>query len=339
MTSLEHPDSMTMLLLTVLVLGLATFTYHYIEGPFRHRENKPFTNRTGLFGATIAVSLGVVVLGLTINSSRGEFGRYDPQALAQLSADIGQDARLCDRPAWESTKAVACELGAVDADRTVAVVGDSHAAQWQHNLDDIGRTEGIRIRLYAKSACSIADIRYYYPLLKRVYSECPIWRNRVFDQIEEDRPDLVVLTHSSLGYVNADMPVDDYIAGLTRTSRRLAASGLRVLYLQDNPRFSVANAVRCAKRKLLVGASGAEETCVLAVADSLNPALRQREVAAFAGNGSVLDLSSAFCDDMRCVTIVGNSILMADSNHLSAAGLAVLKTPLQLALRAALQGR
>ena len=50
-----------------------------------------------------------------------------------------------------------------------------------------------------KGACSTADITQWNSQLKRAYTECPEWRERMFERVASEHPDLVLIANSRDG--------------------------------------------------------------------------------------------------------------------------------------------
>ncbi len=71
-----------------------------------------------------------------------------------------------------------CRYGAKRPVLTVALVGDSHAAQWFPALQRIAKHEDWRIQTFVKVSCPLIDMRVGNLALKREYRECASFNSR-----------------------------------------------------------------------------------------------------------------------------------------------------------------
>ena len=78
---------------------------------------------------------------------------------------------------------------------TVALVGDSHAAQWFPALEDVARRRHWRLLTFTKVACPFLDMRVSNVALKREYWECAEFRDRTIARLRKRQPDLVLREH------------------------------------------------------------------------------------------------------------------------------------------------
>jgi len=356
---LDAPPASLMLALSALSLGLAALSWRYVEQPFRRPAGGPLARRGPMFALSGAAGLVLAAAGGTMVWTGGNAWRYPPAVLTAWEAEarVPGPETPCPRVSFEETRPVLCRLGAQDgaapkargapgaaeaaeAGRRLVVVGDSHARQWAGTLDRIGRETRLRIDLYTKPACTVADMSYHYHRIRRDYRECTIWREAVFARIEADPPDGILLTHSALARARDPGGPEAYVAALGRSLGRLRATGRPVAYLQDNPVFFGFDAVDCLFRHVLNGARArGEEVCTLPREAALDPKLRaaERLLAAADPGLAMYDLSAPFCDDRLCYAGRDGRLMMSDSNHLSGPATALLEPRIR-ALVAALAG-
>lgn len=339
--SWSEPSPTLMFLLAVASLVLAYGSWRFVEQPFRKPKNGLVTRRSQVFGLSAAAGIVFVLAGAVVVTKEGNPWRYDPDRLASLENLTVQASKSsdCDALGWDSVRPDFCVLGVPDADLRVAVIGDSHAHQFSDVLDQIGNRQSIRVELFSKSACTVTDNSYFYPKLRRVYSQCEEWRNNVVDYLSQDTHDLVVLTDSTLGYLEVGVSADAYVTGLDRSLQRVAHKDLPVLYVQDNPRFSTFDASRCYTVHFLAGAlQDVGQECSLSRQEALNPALRQAEnrLADTSKGIFVADLSEFLCDQNVCFVGDEAGPWMSDSNHLTPMGAARLEPELERHILSAL---
>jgi hypothetical protein len=86
-----------------------------------------------------------------------------------------------------------CTLGDTDGARTMALIGDSAASMWHGALDLIGKRNGWRVIVLAKSNCGPASLTYYQWQLERAYTECDDWQDWRMEIIGQEKAEIVVM--------------------------------------------------------------------------------------------------------------------------------------------------
>ena len=327
------PPLPVMLGLAALALGLAYFSWRFVERPFRGPA-AVLKNRKQLFlTASVPVVLYCMIGALGV-SFDGNLWRYDRKLIDELATMTRQDfmPQRCSTTDFVQMDTKPCVVGKGDARVRLVVLGDSHAMQLGRMLDSFGRKYGVRIEMYTRSACSVASIVYYYPGIRRVYSECPEWRDRVVTRIAADDPRHILLTNSDIGYIDS-VPIDYYVEGLAKTIERLSSTGAGIVYLLDNPEFRAFDPIRCYAAQFLRNGSY-NAGCELPREAALGSALRsnERDLAKRFGNLQVLDASAPFCDEKSCFVADASGIFMHDRGHLSNYGVSRLEPVLASAL-------
>ena len=265
------------------------------------------------------------------HSMEGNVYRYPPNRLHAFEQSV-RTASLpdrCQRNGFEGVASEPCVLGDQDLPTTVAVVGDSHAMQLAAILQELTTEVPARIDVYAKTACSPAEIRYFYAEIMRFYSECWEWRDAVFSRLLAAPPDLILLTNSSIGYLSGDLTIEDYIVGLGRTFARFSEAEIPLLYLQDNPQFRSFDPASCFAHAYFDNET--EDRCYLDQEIALGGRLRTQELRLGESYDGVevIDLSHHFCDADFCYAGDENGVFMRDSNHLSALGVQIIGNDLK----------
>ncbi len=91
----------------------------------------------------------------------------------------------------ESAEPTSCHYGSPDAATTIAVVGDSKAAQWVPAFQLLAKKHDWQIETYTKSACPFVTIET--SLDGDVYQTCREWTDNVMAKLTgPDKPDVVV---------------------------------------------------------------------------------------------------------------------------------------------------
>jgi peptidoglycan/LPS O-acetylase OafA/YrhL len=215
---------------------------------------------------------------------------------------------------WLYTGQKECASGVVDAARTMALVGDSHAAQWQPGLEAVATQQGWRLETMAKVLCPLLDLPTQSPYLGREYSECTQWRGEIMDRLRAERPALIVLDMVRRYGQDYGFTVygPDWLASLTRTVAELRSNGAVVLVLGPVP-DPHGNVPTCLSNHLDSASACSPERAI-----AMNDAGIAAEAAATAAGGGVYaPLTDLFCTATVCPVIVGNQMVFRDDNHVS----------------------
>jgi peptidoglycan/LPS O-acetylase OafA/YrhL len=340
------------LLAAAAALGLAALTYRFVESPVRHRSALRDRPRRGLSlgaglsatAALVACALVVLPHSVAVGAKRADLrtalaGAADPGAtLARFIADsrgldvlpanlrpglarAGHDrATVWDNGCHVDVPVTAAPAGCVFGDpastTTVVLFGDSHAAQWFPALELIAERKHWRLVSLSKSACSAADLPLWHDTLKRPYTECEAFHRSAVARIATLKPALVVIG-SSFNYrpaVPAPDPGTQWKAAWDLTFSELTATGARVAAIADTPYMGQSVPECLGKPENQKHATNCRR--------SLRSALRgpvQRQVFlsyARSGPATIIDPTTWFCTD-ACPTVVGNTLVYRDSNHMT----------------------
>ncbi|HYK97550.1 MAG TPA: SGNH hydrolase domain-containing protein, partial [Candidatus Acidoferrales bacterium] len=224
-----------------------------------------------------------------------------------------------------------CDLGDPSGTRTIALVGDSHAAQWSPALELIARARGWRLVPFTKDSCIFEDTRIVSIHLEREYTECERWRANVVDAVRRLHPDLVVV--SSSRWVH---PVDDRDSDPARQAsdmaRLVASLGAPAVVIADTPLMSQDVPACLSRRDATAAGCGTSRGYAL----TLHLA---RDARAAALLGAVLvDPTLWLCDEDSCPALIDDTVVYRDDHHLTATmarRLAPLLEPALLAVGAA----
>ena len=206
-----------------------------------------------------------------------------------------------------------CVYGNPEAETTVVLFGDSHAAQWFPAVESIALERDWRLVVRSKASCPVPEVTVDHPNDDRDYTECDQWRGAVLDYFGQIRPDLVIAT-SSVFY---DLPREDqaaaWSAGWERTLTGLEDTGAEIVTLSDTPRTPW-NVPDC-----LATHPDSVSECVPERGDSLPKAeLRDAGAAVQSASGAtVIDVVPWFCLDTACPVVVEHLQVYRDRNHIT----------------------
>ncbi len=310
-------------------------THHLIEERYRHSRTLARRPRraiaVGLGCTASATALGLLVAGAqnTVPVAKGsevEGAKAIEQGeLLQTSATaIRPDLREAEEdrgPMFDDgchlkndarDTSPECVYGEPGSKRRVVLFGDSHGLQYAPAMLKLAKRRSWRLVSLTRGGCTPADVAYR--------PGCDRWRESSMRRIERERPRLVVL---STGTGNRyDVKVDGerldreasepYLAaGLTRTLRRLRATGAKVVVIRDQARapFNVAACVSDHVDDLAECSFRPKRSSKLA--HDAKAARRVRGV-------KLVDPLKLLCPDDRCPAVIGNALVYRNTYHLSA---------------------
>ncbi|GAA1267454.1 acyltransferase family protein [Arthrobacter pascens] len=250
------------------------------------------------------------------------FAKIQPAAVGAVNDMPAANTNGCMQPI-ESSDAQRCNFGDADGEKTIAVVGDSHAVMLLPGFEKVAKERGWKIISYTKGACPWIDIDIQDVNVKqggsRAFTQCREWVKGVSQALTADKPDLIIAGMSRYRTIEGGL-VDDVevssaklIDGMRATWAPLLKMGIPVVSVRDSPQPGVIVPDCVAKNvdKL--------SRCALKKAEVLrqNPP----EIAATDGiaGTSVLDLTESYCFGETCPAVIGGVLVYRDGNHLTAA--------------------
>ncbi|RLQ85000.1 acyltransferase family protein [Notoacmeibacter ruber] len=201
-----------------------------------------------------------------------------------------------------------CELGDPKGSLTVAIAGESHAAQWVPALDEIAKARGWRLLTFTKSACLFAatKVRRHD---ETPYVSCDTWQERVSELLLQSSVDVlfVSFSRSHAGRVRqGQRSVND---GLFAVWSELNAAGISIIAIEDTPRHRKIDPRECLVENPMTCRTSLEDAygeSSLAVAAS-----RMDDVG-------LIEMTDLICTSEWCPATLGNVIVWRDTNHLTA---------------------
>ena len=300
----------------IAVAGImAAMTYIAIENPIRFQ---PFLIARSGLTLGLAVLGAIVCIGAlgtwrVILHRSVVFRKYD-----HVVQDFPGVYRKSCAPDRTDPHPAMCFFGEISHPRsTIVLFGDSHAAQWFPALQEIADVQHWRLATIIKPGCTALSIRDdVTPQMERV---CEEWRRAAIGEIEELRPELVILTSASrhLG-AGGDMIEDTRVweQGARDTFAALARQGAKIRFIRDTPHadYDVPGCLAQAEW------DGHTQCPAPASAAALSPDIYAAEARAARGFGNVkvLDLSDRMCGTDRCYLESGGQVILRDEDHLTA---------------------
>lgn len=209
-----------------------------------------------------------------------------------------------------------CTFGAKDAKRHIALVGNSHAAQWLLSLRRMATTHDLRITTYLipKCAATTERIRFSDEPTPELTDRCHQWGQWAQKMTNEGEYDLVITSERT--YLRPDKPAGrtpyeafrdgyaEYLAGWTR-------AGTDVLVIRDTP-VPGSPVPACLEEN-----GNDASACTGGRADWLPPdPLVDAARSVGSEHVNVVNLSRYFCAE-SCPPIVGGVLAYRDHSHIT----------------------
>ena len=216
---------------------------------------------------------------------------------------------------YKSTVKAGCVFGDVNGSVTVALWGDSHAAQWFAALDEIGKQRGWRLLSLTQGGCPFLDVSVYNRGANANFTHCGAWRESVREFMREQQVDVVFLSEY-YGLLTASnrqpIPLDAWQQQLPALLDGLRADGIEPVMLGDtpDPTEDVPKCVSSHRRSVNDCAPAAATTSSTALDDAL------RSLTAAAAVGFV-EPRRWLCSDGICPVVVGDLLVYRDDTHVS----------------------
>ena len=213
-----------------------------------------------------------------------------------------------------------CPVGDTAADRTIVLLGDSHAGMWLPAFDALGRDESWEVVPIVKYGCPAIDWPTW-AANDRPATDCSEFHDWAVDQIADLEPELVVVASRALlelaDETQSDMlpereALDAWEAGMHSALKELSTSAERVQVVLGTPSTPQPPA-DC------LSASGATlGDCTFQLPQVVSEVNARTSAAAVDAGAGVIDMTPLVCAAERCPMVVRTTAVYADDNHLSA---------------------
>jgi peptidoglycan/LPS O-acetylase OafA/YrhL len=231
-----------------------------------------------------------------------------------------------------------CVFGDPASPVTVALVGDSRAAEWSPALQEVGRRQGWRIVTITKAGCPFAQVLIFKGAKGRArpYTTCTEWNASVMRLLSAgpDRPSFVLTSDFSpyLTSVGGQLQTGEasrqtMIKGIRASWVALNQIGIPVVALRETPMMSM-DVVECVStHRQHLDACAALRRNAMSHAHTLQPA------AEGLTSSTTVDLTlSSVCPTRMCPAVIGNVLVYRDEHHLTATYSRTLAPALSAAL-------
>ncbi len=310
----------------LVALAIGTITYVIVENPVRRSTRLARSlPRTYVLGVVITAVAVVATFGLN---------RYSTVELDQIAASSTAaptvslaDVRAskkdfrCLEDARTESGIEYCLDGDPDGDRTIVVIGDSHARHWKPAFAEAARQQNIRLVLRWRSVCTAFPIRTVKVDGSGEDIECQEFRADTLQLIGELEPDAVVTSNSDdygLLVIGNQPAIDQaqrtalWREAYEELARSVRASGMAFGSVVDTPRMP-ADPLDCVAERGIDACAVPRDTA-LGVGQDYSDA--ERSVREELGRVPVLDINAALCDERVCPVVIDGRYVYTDLDHL-----------------------
>lgn len=208
---------------------------------------------------------------------------------------------------------VNCTYGDVDASRTIALAGGSHAEHWLPALDLLGRLHHFKVVTYLKMGCPLSTEEV--PLImgnNAPYPQCREWVQKTMEKLVTDRPDYVFTTSTRPWNIKpGDVMPATYI-GIWQT---FADNNIPVLAVRDTP-WMVKDG-QPFKPADCLAKGGDAQSCGIKRSELLSDYNTTLDFVDRFPNLKPIDMSDAICRPDYCRAVEGNVLIYRDAHHMT----------------------
>ncbi len=290
----------------VVTVGLSWVTVQIFERPILAAVRTRTNQQRAWFTVITVGSVALSSFGVnSIVQARDEV-RYGPiLSLYQSFAEVKKDNPVpyrdgCHLRSGKST-IPPCVYGDVTGEKTVLLIGGSHAASWQPALDKAASEMGWRLIYTTKSAC-----RLTFGPFSSSDSDCEEWNQNAVNLIIQERPDLVVSTSTATTKEGTEKIPKGYLNAWTEFS----TYGIDFLMIRDIPRWEK-DPVDCVERF----PTEANDVCAMNASERMAREDPTRAIRDQFPNFTFVDFTDAVCPNGVCLAQDQAGFTYRDTHH------------------------
>ncbi|MFE6647870.1 acyltransferase family protein [Nocardioides sp. NPDC057772] len=341
-----------LLIMLALILAASAASYHWIEMPFQRHKIPHLTKGRRALALWPAAAALALVAGTSSQAYAGyqvdvakanaeEWFKENPDVLetddkpvtgvlkttieaAEDGAPLPPEAKFDASDSWaerggycyagygETELDGDCVYGDGKADRTVAVVGDSHIGMWLPALDTLAERQHVKLVPYVKLGCAAYGVKQKSS--KMTVEECEDFRKWTNEQIAELDPDTIVVGARGM----LDMEERDGVS-TEEQWRQGVRDGVRSFekITPDVRVFADVPAVDNDPGECLSDARNLLEDCVVKADGTEVDSNEVTQEALEGTEATYVDIVDLVCTE-RCPLVVGDVVTYYDDSHITA---------------------
>jgi len=201
-----------------------------------------------------------------------------------------------------------CQFGDLDSKTSIALIGDSHAAQWFEPLRRIAEQSKWRLQTFTRSGCTMLGIT------NGVLENCRVWLKNVVAEVQKNNFSLVVISAFTNREDLVDESPDGFINNITELHSALTVNSQKVIYLADSP-GPLLHVPICLSANVQT-----IQNCNIERDDAINEQTAEILKGVWSSESSrFIDLTDWFCTQQVCPVVIGNMVVYRDVSHISSA--------------------
>lgn len=336
----------------VLSLGLAALSQKYIEQPFislGRREGA--RNRTAITAMAVAcgalLASSIAVSAQAESAIRAELAEQQriaesgldclgaasraPDGIACVNPDLAKlllpsvelaskdsptqllKEQSCQGTKPEDSVPKPCNLTGKTSGIKIALIGDSHSAQFIAPMQNLATKNDWQVVSYSKGGCPLSYAeRNHDPILK---AACKKWVKAAVKQLTTQGFSLVVTSQASgTDWSSGKLRPDTYSQdGLVKIWKELNSAKVPVLVIKDNPR-TVKASILCIKKNKYKNFAACQNPKKIAMLVDPQPAAVAKLSSPMT---RLVDFTNVYCGPSKCDAVIGGVIVNRDGNHLT----------------------
>lgn len=220
---------------------------------------------------------------------------------------------FCQGTKAADAKPKPCNLTGKTSEVKIAMIGDSHSAQYMAAMMSLAKKNNWQVVSFSKGGCPLSYAeRSHDAVLK---AACKKWVAAAVKQLTTEGYDLVMTSQvSGVQWASGTKKQSSYAQdGLVRVWRDINRAGVPVVVMKDNPRpiKAVLTCIQKNKFDNFAACQNLKKKAMLfdpqpAAVTKLNSALTQ-----------LVDFTDVYCDATKCDAVIGGVIVNRDENHLT----------------------
>lgn len=317
-----------MLALVPVILGLAWFSWRFVEQPFRNRR---WLNRRRVFTLAGAVSAGFIAIGMAGQDETVlAHSRFDDSGILSLQATdtkLRQQMNTCflTRASDAHFDEARCLIPSKPGVKRVLLIGDSHAASLYPGLHKALLRHGVQLDMLSASYCLPLVTRFPENDTRTATPRCTRINQRIQELLRKSPYDLVVLSAYHLNWSFGNNPkwtYKGYYADLLQALSKLATTQ-QILVVGNFPVWKENLPDVLARELTLASSSDPNHLPVLSENDlsqGLFDADQRMALDVPKAGGDHVSVVSTLCSEGRCPRFVetptGRRLFSNDYGHL-----------------------
>lgn len=203
-----------------------------------------------------------------------------------------------------------CTFGDPKSKTSLALIGDSHAAQWFQPIRNIIERRGWKLVVYTQSGCSLFSATY------ELSEDCQLWNNYTLQQIRVEKFSLVIMSNFSNSETLQDekhiLPPALVTDNLKILESTITKFDTKLLYIADTPKPTSIIPICLSQYVAQI------QMCTFELSQAINmPSDGMLKKIFSTEKSSYVDLTEWFCINSRCPGIIGNTLVYRDNSHIS----------------------